>query len=141
MRPSAKGGFTLIEVIVAITILSVLAAFAVPRFASIERQARIASRDALASSVRSTAALVHALWLAEGGAGSAVTLEGRPIAIENGYPAAESIALALADYTGYALDGGEKTTTFANDRVPTCRVTYTEARPGSAPAVVTTGPC
>ena len=46
-RTVRHGGFTLIEVVVVITILAILAAFAVPRFASLEGQARLAATQAL----------------------------------------------------------------------------------------------
>ena len=73
-------------------ILGILAAFAVPRFASLEGQARLASTQALAGSVRSGAALAHALWLAQGDPASAsVTMEGQPIAMAFGYPDAAAI--------------------------------------------------
>ena len=63
MKRRIEGGFTLIELVVVITILGILAAFAVPRFASLEGQARLAATQALAGSVRSGASLAHALWL------------------------------------------------------------------------------
>ena len=53
MKVSARrGGFTLIELVVIITILGILAAFAIPRFMSLEARARMASRDSLAGSLR-----------------------------------------------------------------------------------------
>src|SRR5688572_32583929 len=86
-----QDGFTLIELVVVITILGILAAFAVPRFASLEGQARVAATQSLAGSLRSGASLAHALWLAQGDPNAAsVTMEGQVIAIVNGYPDAET---------------------------------------------------
>lgn len=65
-RKSAQGGFTLIELVVVIVILGILAAFAVPRFARMDGQARLASVRALEGSLRSASALTHGLWLATG---------------------------------------------------------------------------
>ena len=92
MNKRSNGGFTLIELVVVITILGILAAFAVPRFASLEGQERLASTQALAGSIRSGAALAHAVWLAQGDpASTSVTMEGQPITMAFGYPDAATI--------------------------------------------------
>lgn len=140
-RGVESAGFTLIELVVAVTILGILAAFAVPRFASLEQQARTASRDALAGSVRSTAALAHALWLANGGQDTEVTLDGQPIAIVNGYPTAAGIARAAAGYPEFEPAAAALAARLAHSTVGTCAVVYSEAAAGRAPAVSVTGPC
>jgi MSHA pilin protein MshA len=143
MRISAKqGGFTLIELVVVITILGILAAFAIPRFVGMEVQARTASRDALAGSVRSGAALAHALWLANGSNGADVTMEGNIVAIVNGYPSAAAIDDTLASLSGYTYTPAATSGVFASESLATCTVTYAEpAAVNTAPVITAGGTC
>jgi MSHA pilin protein MshA len=127
-----RGGFTLIEVVVVITILGILAAFAVPRFVALDTQTRVSAQQALAGSVRSAAALSHALWLAQG-QHPTVTIDNQAIRIVNGYPSLSTIQLALSDFTGYTYTAASGV--FARSSGPTCSVTYAQAAPNGAPAV------
>ena len=64
MKPSQSGGFTLIELVVVITILGILAAFAIPKFIALDSQARAATISGLAGSVNSAAALARSMSMA-----------------------------------------------------------------------------
>jgi MSHA pilin protein MshA len=146
-RQISQRGFTLIELVVVITILGILAAFAVPRFASLEGQARTAATQALAGSVRSGAALAHALWLAQGDPSStSVTMEGVAVAMVNGYPTGAGIASTLVDTSGFGLTTPSPgTAVFTKQSASTppspitnCYVTYTQAAVDGAPTVTPT---
>lgn len=88
--PTSKkqAGFTLIELIMVIVILGVLSAFALPRFADLGSDARIASINGLAGAIRSAANIAHAQQLADNDTSNTVELEGVSIDMVNGYPQA-----------------------------------------------------
>jgi MSHA pilin protein MshA len=134
MRTSARG-FTLVELVVVITILGILAAFAVPKFLSLDSQARSAAIDGLSGSLRSAASLTHSLSMATGNPAT-VTMEGSVITMTNGYPNLATIDDTLQDTTGFTYVPA--TGVFTKDGATTpanCSVTYAAAAVGGAPTI------
>jgi MSHA pilin protein MshA len=142
MRKNQQG-FTLIELVVVITILGILAAFAIPRFAALDSAARISATSAMVGTLRSAAALAHAQYLVAGNAPATVTMEGQVITLTNGYPDVPGIQLAIQDPSGFAptVVGTTLTYTKSGAATPaTCIATYTaSAAANTAPVIETAG--
>ncbi|HXB19419.1 MAG TPA: prepilin-type N-terminal cleavage/methylation domain-containing protein [Steroidobacteraceae bacterium] len=144
MHRSSQHGFTLIELVVVIIVLGVLAAFAVPRFMGIDTQARIASVNSLAGTLRSTATMAHSVYLARGNPANPVVIDGQNINFVNAYPDAATVGLLLAPGTvtvnnlAGAFTNAAGTFTLNGATTPAnCGVTYTAAPANGDPTIAT----
>jgi MSHA pilin protein MshA len=139
-------GFTLIELVVVISIIAILAAIAMPRYIALQTQARIAKLNGVLGSVKSASALAHAGCLVDLAglttpstctvAAGTVNMEGVAVTMVNEYPDATAAGILAAAQIVSGQDGIFVTVanpmlidlgTVAN---PTCRFTYLQATAG-----------
>jgi MSHA pilin protein MshA len=143
----SSSGFTLIELVVTISIIAILA---LPRYITLQTQARTAKAQAIFGGVRSAAALAHAQAIATNGVALAtVSMEGVLVDQVVGYPAATNAGIvralqldATADDVTITVGPPTLTVDINGGTAPNCTITYTEATvavPSPIISVVTGG--
>ena len=148
-----QSGFTLIELVVVISIIAILAAIAMPRFINLQTQARIAKLNGVLGSIKSASALAHAGCLVDLAglttpstctvAAGTVSMEGTAVTMVSQYPAATAAGIIAAAQITAGPDGLFITAgnpifvdvgTAAN---ATCRISYTAATAGPVAPIIT----
>jgi len=88
---SLQRAFTFTELLIAVAVLAMLAAAAMPRFVAINKEIRTGAVEALATNVRSSAHLTNRIWLSNGRP-ARLTVDGRMLEMRFGYPTENSIS-------------------------------------------------
>ena len=146
MDTKQPNAFTLMELIIVIVILGILSAFVIPKYVSLDVEARTSTVKGLDGSIRAAAEMVHGIALAKGykTAGIADLGTGLVVNITNkSYPTAttDGINSALSSSSGFTINTDTANTIRYDANggtTPNCSVTYSINSTANEPTITTT---
>jgi MSHA pilin protein MshA len=136
---SFSRGNSLVELVVVVTMLGIVASFAIPRFTHLENDVRASEVAALSVNLLSVAAGAHAQYLEAGAKLTSATLKGRTIQLKDGYPDPSGIRAAVAELSDFTVSSTPTSVTYSKTDAPAparCAVTYHAAPAASREATI-----
>jgi MSHA pilin protein MshA len=145
-------GFTLIELVVVISIIAILSAIAIPSYINLQVQARTAKAQAIFGSIKSAAGLARASCMVDlaglvspstcTATAGTTTMDGAIVDMVNQYPAATATGIIRAAQLNAGADqiiitaGNPLLIDIVGGTSPNCRIRYTAATAGpTAPLI------
>ncbi len=110
MQNLNRNGFTIIELVLVIVVLSIIAAVAMPRMFNFKRDAKIATLNGLYGTLKSSISIAHGACLVDSScnpnlAFQTFEIDGRSIEMVYGYPASTASGIAsLIDVNNFSIE-------------------------------------
>ena len=106
MEPRAEGGFSRVELIVAVVLLGMVAAVAIPRYHGYEANERVAAVKNMGGMLKSAALMAHTVCQAQSCANNqTIVIQGQSITFINGYPDAATVGRLVHSAEGFTPNG------------------------------------